>query len=114
MWEDFTTIVDRWKSRWKTGWGTEKISNQYLNKRKKNVLDTSSRVEDIFGDIICKRILVKISKLGLNFLERKQCEYTHKINFNLFKPGLNFNYPAKSGILQSPSCVCLSVCLFVC
>ena len=24
------------------------------------------------------------------------------------------NYPAKSGILQSPSCVCLSVCLFVC
>ena len=23
-------------------------------------------------------------------------------------------YPAKSGILQSPSCVCLSVCLFVC
>ena len=24
------------------------------------------------------------------------------------------NYPAKSGILQSPSCVCLSGCLFVC
>ena len=24
------------------------------------------------------------------------------------------NYPAKSGILQSPSCVCLFVCLFVC
>ena len=24
-----------------------------------------------------------------------------------------FNYPAKSGILQSPSCVCLFVCLFV-
>ena len=23
-------------------------------------------------------------------------------------------YPAKSGILQSPSCVCLFVCLFVC
>ena len=30
---------------------------------------------------------------------------------NLFL--LKFHYPAKSGILQSPSCVCLSVCLFV-
>ena len=30
------------------------------------------------------------------------------------QPGYNLhNYPAKSGILQSPSCVCLFVCLFV-
>ena len=28
-------------------------------------------------------------------------------------PELRDFYPAKSGILQSPSCVCLSVCLFV-
>ena len=33
---------------------SKKIYNHYLNKRKENMKNTSSRVEDVFGDVISK------------------------------------------------------------
>ena len=58
--------------------------------------------------------------------ENKHNEYMKKIKPKNYRKIKNFicdwilicmyliHYPAKSGILQSPSCVCLFVCLFVC
>ena len=56
------------------------------------------------GSVFAERLeIIKKTKFELELIKIVDC----------FLDG-HGNYPAKSGILQSPSCVCLSVCLFVC
>ena len=49
----------------------KKIYNHYIDKRKEIIKNTSYKVEDIFGDVICKDIFSpeQITKL-INFLAK--------------------------------------------
>ena len=63
------------------------IHNQYIDKRKQIIKNTSFKAEDVFGDVISKDNFsqVQVTKLNIFFSENiVVCNI--KINLNFFKP----------------------------
>ena len=64
-----------------------------------------------FNAMVC---CFPFSRIGVDVFLQLYVSFLLRMSFEIVLP-LNskflFHYPAKSGILQSPSCVCLFVCL---
>ena len=115
----------------------DNLRELYIAFDTEDFLDSSFSL--MFFGAVCQfsllNTLLRLSKTWFGFLASLRCCVLHlyHILYQIFLMGIagcfaedfqNFvltvqdaflnDYPAKSGILQSPSCVCLSVCLFVC